>query len=355
MAADGQQADKTEQPTRRRLRDARLQGEVAKSKELTSTAGLAAWMVIFAAAAPFAYRELGALFRLVLEAVSRPSVEAIARIGEASVWTLLVVSVPLLAVAGAAGTAMEFVQVGGLFAPQRLNPDASRMNPVEGMKRMFSQQNLVELAKAAVKTLAVVGIVGAVAWAGMGEVLRLPESRPAAVGSALQRLVLAAGAVTVFAFFGLSFLDWVYQRHAFLKQRRMSRREIRREAREDEGDPQLKARRRQLHQEWATRNVVEAVKTASVVVTNPTHIAVALLYDPVETGVPVVAAKGEDHMARIIREAAEEAGVPVLQNVELARGLHARVDIDEFIPAEFFEAVAEVLRWAAGVRGERGG
>jgi type III secretion protein U len=350
MSKQANESDQTELPTRRRLRDARRRGEVAKSKELTSTAGLAAWVAIFALAAPFAYGELAGLFALVFDAAPRPSAAAMLRVGEASLRALLVVSVPLLALAGLAGMAMEFVQAGGLFAPQRLAPDAGRLNPVAGVKKMFSQQNLVELAKAAVKTLAVLAMVGAVAWSGAGALLRLPEARPAAVGEAIGALVLAAGAATAFAFFGLSFLDWLYQRHAFLKERRMSRREIRREAREDEGDPQLKARRRQLHQEWATRNVLESVKTASVVVTNPTHVAVALLYEPGDTPVPVVAAKGEDHLARLIRETAEAAGVPILRNVALARGLNERVEVDEYIPAEFFEAVAEVLRWAASVR-----
>jgi type III secretion protein U len=351
VAGRDDETDRTEAPTRRRLREARRDGEVAKSKELTSTVGLLAWVVLLAAAVPLAYGELAALFAAALGSVARPSLDAVARVGEASVRALVAVALPALAAAGIAGLATELAQVGGLFAPKRVRPDARRLDPVAGLKRMFAQENAVELGKAVVKTAAVLGIVIAVAGTQLGTALRLPAATPAAVGAVAQHVALLATGSVVAAFLGLAILDGLYQRHAFRRRLRMNRREVRREAREDEGDPHLKTRRRQLHQDWATRNVVAAVQSASVVVTNPTHVAVALRYDPIETGVPIVTAKGEDHVAQLIRAAAEQAGVPVLQHVELARGLNARVEVDDFVPVEFFEAVAEVLRWAAAVRG----
>ena len=129
----------------------------------------------------------------------------------------------------------------------------------------------------------------------------------------------------------------------------MSRRDIKQEVKENEGDPHIKHKRKQLHQEWSHQNMLNSVRGSNVVVTNPTHIAVALLYEPGDD-LPLVVAKGEDHIAEEIKRAAMEAGVPILENVPLARGLNARVEIDDYISDEFFEAVAQVLFWAEGVR-----
>jgi type III secretion protein U len=136
---------------------------------------------------------------------------------------------------------------------------------------------------------------------------------------------------------------------------RMSRRDIQQEVKENEGDPHVKSRRRQLHQEWSQQNMLNAVRQSNVVVTNPTHIAIALQYEHGLTDLPVVVAKGEGYLAEQIKRAAEEAGVPILQNIELARGLHERVELDDYIGNEFFEAVAEVLHWAEGMRRMRMG
>jgi type III secretion protein U len=123
--------------------------------------------------------------------------------------------------------------------------------------------------------------------------------------------------------------------------------------RDTEGDPYVKGRRRQLHQDWAQQNMLAAVRQASAVVVNPEHIAVAIVYEPDQTALPVVCAKGEDYEAQLIREAAEEAGVPIMRNVELARGLHEKVGVNEYISSDFFQAVAELLRWAESIRTNR--
>jgi type III secretion protein U len=155
---------------------------------------------------------------------------------------------------------------------------------------------------------------------------------------------------TIFVFFFVSAIDAGYQKYSYLKQLRMSRRDIKQEVKENEGDPYVKQRRRQLHQEWSQQNMLNAVRGSNVVVTNPTHIAVALQYEHGVTDLPVVVAKGEGATAEMIKKAAEEAGVPIMQNVELARGLNERTALDDYIDGEFFDAVAEVLRWAEGMR-----
>jgi type III secretion protein U len=346
-------ADKTEKPTAKRLRDARKKGDIAKSRELTSTVAILGWLGLIGLMMPTIFRRIDALFKLVLQSIGRPFKEVIGDISAAALDVSLAILLPLLVGASLLALFTEFLQVGPIVAPSRVKPDVARLNPVEGIKRMFSQENLIEVLKALVKTGALVGILLAVLFSQLGTIIKLTTAPPGAMGKAYAHATLVLAAWVIFVFFFVSVLDASYQRFAYIKRLRMSRRDIRREHKDEEGDPQIKGRRRQLHQEWANRNLVEAVKTANVVVTNPTHVAVAILYTPGETLVPVVAAKGEDHVAKIIRDAAEEAGIPIMQNIDLARGLYERAEIDEFIPVEFFEAVAELLRWADAIKKAR--
>lgn len=211
----------------------------------------------------------------------------------------------------------------------------------------------MELAKSLFKTIAVTGIVVLVLFANLDQILKLTRAPVAATVSMYWHVVFVSAVWIVLLFMFVSVLDMIYQRFAHEKKLRMSRRDIKQEMKDDEGDPYVRARRKQLHQEWSQRNTLEAVRTSSAVVTNPTHIAVALLYEPGDTVVPVVAAKGEDYMAELIKQTALEAGVPIMENVRLARTLHELVEVDDYVPEDTFEAVAEVLRWADEVRSAR--
>ena len=248
------------------------------------------------------------------------------------------------------GLTVEFLQVGALFVTKRLAPDLTKLNPVEGFKRMFSQESLVEGVKALFKGAAIIAIVVLVMWRLLPMTLRLPMGQPPDLLVAIGTGLTWIGVWVVFVFFFVAAIDVFYQRHVFTKNLMMSKRDIRDELKQSEGDPMMKGRRRQLHQEWAQQNMLTAVRRASVVVTNPTHVAVALMYEAGQTDLPVVVAKGEDYEAALIREAAREAGVPILQNIELARGLNDKIALDDYISEEFFEAVAEVLRWADGLK-----
>jgi len=343
-------ADKTEKPTAKRLRDARKKGDVSKSRELTSTVAILGWLALVWLMTPTIFRRFDALFTLIFQSIGRPFGEVIGDISAAALDASLALIFPLMIGATLLALFTEFLQVGPVVAFSRTKPEVDRLNPVEGIKRMFSQENWVEVIKSVFKTAALVGILIAVLHSQLGGLIKLTTAPPGALGKAYGHVTMVLAAWVLFVFFFVSVLDMAYQRFAYMKRLRMSRRDIRRENKDEEGDPQIKGRRRQLHQEWANRNLVEAVKTANVVVTNPTHVAVAILYTPGETLVPVVAAKGEDHVAQLIREAAEEHGIPIMQNIDLARGLYERAEIDEFIPVEFFEAVAELLRWADSIK-----
>jgi len=354
--AKEQSGDQTEKPTPKRLKDARKEGNVAKSRELSGTVTLLCWLVAAWLAVPLVRGQLQELFQRFIDSIGTAAevgprgLQSIYELGWQAFKTLLVVSVPLLVAVSLVGLLMEFLQVGGLFALKRVQPKVDALNPAEGLKRMFSQNNLVEVVKSVFKTAALVAVFVLVLMRVLGEIMRLPLGAPGDVGAAHWHALMWMGIWTICVFALLSVLDSLYQHYAFIKKLRMSRRDIRQELRDTEGDALVKGRRRQLHQEWAQQNMLEAVRKASAVVVNPEHIAVAILYEPGTTELPVVCAKGEDYEAQLIRETAEQAGVPIMRNVELARGLHEKVGLDEYISAEFFRAVAELLRWAETIR-----
>jgi type III secretion protein U len=347
--AKEQGAEQTEKPTQKRLRDARRDGDVAKSREVTSTVMVLCWLVLAWLALPFVSRQISGLMQLSLQAVSQPVATPPSALLMEAVRMLL----PLLLAAAAIGLLTEFLQVGGLFVPKRVLPRGERLNPAEGLSRLFAQENWVEVLKSVLKTAALIAIFILVLLRVLPEILRLPLGDGHAIAAAHWHAFMWVGVWTVAIFAAISCVDAVYQRFVFTRRLRMSRRDIRREMRDTEGDPFVKGRRKQLHQEWAQQNMLEAVRRSSAVVVNPEHIAVAILYEPGTTELPIVSAKGEDYTAQLIREAAEEAGVPIMRNVELARALHASVGTDEYVKSEFFQAVAELLRWAESVRRAR--
>jgi len=354
MADKDQGADKTEPPTQKKIRDARKEGNVAKSKELTSTVLVLGWLVGGWLMMGFMYGKLQELFELSFSAIGKPFDTAVREVAAGAFDVLLWLTLPLLVMALFLGVLVEFLQVGPILSLKKLAPKLDQMNPVEGLKKMFTLDNLVELVKSIIKSAFLLFIGGVVLWGMLPSLLRLIGSPPIAIGSAVWYALVRIGVWTIFVFFFVSALDVWYQKFTYTKKLRMSRRDIRQEVKENEGDPYIKSRRRQLHQEWSQQNMLNAVRGANVVVTNPTHIAIALQYEHGVDDLPIVVAKGEDYDAEQIKKAAEEAGIPILQNIELARGLNEKIELDHYISDEFFEAVAEVLHWAESVRRNRG-
>lgn len=346
--------DQTEKPTPKKLRDARKEGEVSKSKELSKTVLVLAWLLMAWLITPLVGNRIGALFDQTFIAIGSRDPHTMLAMLQSAGLTLAWLTVPFLLAAAVMAILVEFLQVGALFVPKRVKPKLERLDPSENIARMFSTENLVELAKSVFKTAAIVGILVLVLKPMMPDLLKLPYATPDALAHAHWKGLMWIGIWIIFVFFFVSALDVAYQKTVFIKNLKMSQRDIRQEHKDSEGDPLVKSRRKQLAQEWQQQNMLHAVRGASVIVTNPTHIAVALLYDPGETELPVVVAKGEDYEASLIREAAEQAGVPIMQNIELARGLNEKVEVDQYVSSEFFEAVAELLFWAENIRKERG-
>ena len=355
MAEEQDAGNRTEKPTPQRLKKARKEGDISKSKELTSTVLVLAWLVLIWLMMPLMQHRFSELINGVLLSFSQPFPLAASVLGRQAAEALLWVCVPLLLGAVFIGLLVEFLQAGPVFAAKKVKPDLKHLNPISGVKKIFSKDNLVEVVKALIKSAALFGIFYAVLLHYLPELVLQPFGKPAAMGALLWASVMRIGVWVIFVFFFLSVLDAFYQRFSFTKKMRMSIRDIRQETKENEGDPYIKGRRRQLHHEWAQQNMLASVRRSSVVVTNPTHLAIAIYYEPGETELPMVIAKGEDYEAKLIREAAEEAGVPIMRNVDLARGLYERAELDDYLPAEFFEAIAELLRWAENVREHRDG
>jgi type III secretion protein U len=343
---------KTEPPTEKRLRDAHRKGDVAISQDFPAVMVL----LMFTGILTWGAGQLTLGLRSLLDQVLSADFRTLTQARSLSAWStellrqgLLLLVGPLLAL-WATSLAASLLQVGGVFSAEPLKPQLSRVDPVEGLKRLFSVRNAVELAKLTVKALLLTAIVWVVALRVMPELLRshwqpLPALLPLA-GQVLLGLMWPA----VLAFIAIAAFDLWFQRWDHRRLHRMTREEVRREQRETEGDPALRGKRRELHRELSINTMLENTRKASVVIVNPTHVAVALHYEAGKTDLPVVVAKGEDDVARAIRAVAERERIPILHNIELARRLAENAPLNDFIPDEFIEPVAEVLRWVRSLK-----
>jgi len=350
MADKNDGGDKTEKPTPKKLQDARKKGQVAKSKDVTSTVELIVWLALIALALPFAGRELAALVQVSIDALSLPFHAALQTVGQAALRVLLVLTALALLPVAAVGLLTEYLQAGPVFATEKWKPKFENMNPVDGFKRMFSVDNLVELAKTVIKTALLVGIAWLLLRSLMPQLPALVSAQAGHAAAAMWEATRSMLVWTVALFVLVSVLDAAWQHHSFMKKMRMSRRDIKQEAKDAEGDPYVKQQRQQTAHEWSQQGAAHAAAQANALIVNPTHVAIAIAYDRDSCPVPTVSAKGEDDTARAMREAAEAAGVPIVRNVALARRLLADVEEGDVVPAELFDVIAEVVLWAREVR-----
>ncbi len=350
MAEKNDGGDKTEKPTAKKLQDARKKGDVPKSKDVTATVVLIAWLGLGSLLWRFVLERFARPFELVFASISDPSPHALQAVAMACGQTFMMVTLALFATVAAVGALTDFLQAGPVLTTEKLQFKLDHLNPGEGLKRMVAVDNLFEVGKSLAKTALLILITWIVLTGAFSDLMRLPLGDAGSVATALGGTLFQLTAVTAVVFLLVATLDATYQRFSFNKKMRMSHRDIRQESKDAEGDPHLRAHRRQLHQEWASRNAVEQTRGAAALVVNPTHIAVALAYDPALHPAPVVASKGEGPLAALMRAAAEDAEVPIIRNVELARALNLRGNIDDIVPEDMFAAVAEVIIWARRVR-----
>ncbi len=337
-------SDKTELPTPKRLRDARKKGQVAKSKEVSSAAVIVSLMLFLWVASDFYLHRFEELFNtpIWLESVAFETafddmVKEVIELG-------LLMIFPVACIGLIAAVLSNFAQVGVLFAPEAVKPDLKKLNPGKALKNIFSKKNLIELLKSLFKIGFMAYLIGHIIWVNTPTILRIPycgmDCIMPILGTLFSQVVIYASA----AFIIVAGADYVFQKFEYIKGLKMSKDEIKREYKETEGSPEIKGRRRQLFTEIINSQQVSNVKRSSVIVSNPTHIAIGLYYDQEKTPLPVVTLKEQGLIAQRIIEIAEQEGVPVMQNVPLAHSLSAEADLNAYIPDNLITPVAEVLR-----------
>jgi flagellar biosynthetic protein FlhB len=350
--AEEREEDRTEPATPRRREEARERGQVARSADLSSAVVLLAAVLALRFTGRPLMQGLFASTSTVLEGlggIDGTPGDLSGRFGGAFVAVLLGF-LPLVGLVLAAAAGANLFQVGFLFTADPLTPDWERLNPVSGLGRLLSLRGLVRLAGGLFK-LAIVGLVVFwTIWAERSTLVELSgrafEQVPGISVDLMQELSLRAA----LALLVLAVADYGFQKWQFERDLRMSKRELREELRRFEGDPRMRERRRSIQRQLALQRMVLAVPQATVVITNPTHLAVAVRYEkPMEA--PVVVAKGAEQLARRIRESALEHGVPIVERKDLARALYRGVDVGQSIPSALYQAVAEILAYVYRLKG----
>lgn len=337
-------SEKTEQPTDKKLRDTRKKGDVAYSKDFTQT-------VLLISIFGYLWGATAGILEAMSEMILLPTMLLKMNFADAAhilVAELLQIAArligPFLGIVLAFGIIADAVQVGPLLAFEKIKPSGKKLNAIANLKNIFSKKNLIELLKSVVK----IGFLSTLVWLLLDDALPI-FSRIPHIGISGLREVLASLISTMFIHIGLAYAvlataDLAWQRFEYRKGLKMAKEEVKQEYKEMEGDAHIKHKRKHLHQEMLQEAAVDHARKATVIVVNPTHIAVALRYDAEETPLPVVLAIGEGALAERMKRAAIEAGVPVMQNVPLARALAEQASPGEYIPSALVEPVAELLR-----------
>lgn len=355
--SDGEQEDdssKTEDPTPKKLEEARKKGQVPISREINNWVMLLTGTIVVLAIGPSVMSDMGRYMRTFIEQPHMlPGIPGgFGVVLGDTFWEIVKMLVLPLLILMAAAFIGPFIQVGAIFAPDTIKPDLSKISPMKGFGRLFSQRSLLEFVKGVLK-IGLIGFVGFVLlepfygtiehMVGLEPLVMLDET-----SSLVRRLMI--GILVALAI--IAVIDLIYQRQEHYKKMRMTKQELKDEYKQAEGDPHVKAKLRQLRQEKARARMMQAVPTADVVITNPTHFSVALKYDPEVMAAPIVVAKGVDDLALRIRELAKEHDVTIVQNPPLARVLFDTVEIDMPIPAEHYKAVAEVISYVFRLKGK---
>jgi len=351
MADENDTADKTEDPTQKRLDDAHDRGDVAKSQEINT------WFVIAAATlvlSTFSGSIGGGMVMPLRNLVANswmiqadgPGLMAVARSLEYVMIAVLGVPLLLLALAAIAG---NMVQHRLVWSGESLKPKFSKVSPGAGFKRVFGKQAAANFAKGVFKLIALGAVMMAVLWPERHRLESFLRFDPSAILGVTTSLTLQLLGAVVAMLAAVAIADYLFQYRQWFQRQKMSLQEIKDEFKQSEGDPHIKGKIRQLRQQRMKKRMMSAVPKASVIITNPTHYSVALSYDR-GMSAPVCVAKGVDNIALKIREIAGEHDIPIVENVPLARALHATVEIDDEIPVEHYHAVAEIIGYVMGLK-----
>ena len=339
--------EKTEMPTPKKLRDARQKGQVCTSKDIVSTAilivlfALLGWMGV-------ALVDDGAmLLDYIGDRMHGDPFDATRPAAGLAAFVVCKHSFIFVLVAALIGIVANVAQIGFLFTFEPIIPKLEKLNPVEGAKKIFSKKNFFEFLKNIVKVSFLGYLLYKIIWASVPELLTMCYGTIDDVFPCLKLMLKRLAVYTAFGYIVIAIVDRLFQGKNFTKEMMMTKDEVKREYKEMEGSQEVKQAQRQFRDELLNGpDPVKATKKASVVVTNPTHISVGVRFDAKEAPLPRICVMGADRIAKIIRETALAEGIPIMEDVPLARALYAKGRIEEFIPDDFLEPVAEVLKWA---------
>lgn len=359
FADDGQGGEKTEEPTAKKLEDARKEGQVAKSREIANGLGIMALFLVLKLWVGNMGKSFLGLFDYIygqipdaVQLIASPAPEAtMSRFFSHAVLLIIQIVLPVFLVGFVVAFVSDYMQVKWKPTAKPLQPKFSKLNPVSGFKKIFSANALIELVKSIAKIL-IIFYVSYSFLKGKAEQLFLLYDlalMPAVIliGDTVVNLGIRIAAVYMI----LAMADFAYQKFKFHKDMKMTKQEVKEEYKNQEGNPEIKGKIRQKMREASQRRMMQALPEADVVITNPTHYAVAVKYDPDVSPAPIVIAKGEDYLAQKIKEVAREHSIEIVENKPLARMLYANVDIGAEIPPELYQAVAEVLAFVYHIKG----
>ncbi len=339
--------ERTERATPRKIREAREEGNVAKSREISSVAVLlAALMTLYLAGGTMFTNLLNVTNRSLMDAGSiHLTSERIHLLLVDSIMDISIIIFPVLLGTFLFALFSNIAQVGFLFSSKAITPKMDKINPINGFKNLVSLRSLVELLKSIAK-------IALVAYAAYFAIQSEVEDIPPLMLMSPWEIITFMSSISFnillkssWVLLALAIMDYSFQRWQYLKNLRMTKQEVKDEMKQQEGDPHIKARIKSLQREYASRRMMEEVPKADVVITNPIHFAIALKYNKEDMGAPVVVAKGRSHLARRIRELAIESKVPVVEDKPLARALYKSIEIGQEVPASLYKAVAEVLAY----------
>lgn len=362
FAKDGPGGEKTEQPTSKKLDDARKKGQVAKSKEVATCAGLLTAFIllrIYLGTLGKNFLNLfGGLYSMIPSAIQQydgnvPQLAIMTYIRIAMIRIILMV-LPFLLVSFIVAFVCDLVQVKWRPTTDPLKPKFSKLNPISGFKKFFSLNSLVELIKSLVKLLLVGYMVYSYLKGEASQIFFLMDMPVNQVLLIIGNVVTNLGIRISAVYIAIAFVDYLYQKWKFNEDMKMTKQEVKDEFKEQEGDPQVKGKQKQRMREASMRRMMQQLPTADVVITNPTHYAVAIRYRRDEDDAPVVIAKGADYLAQKIKDIARDNDIYIMEDKPLARMLYANVEIDQAIPPELYEAVANVLAFVYQMQGKIG-
>ena len=359
FAKEGVGGEKTEPATPKKLEDARKEGQVAKSREIANGVGLLALFLLLKFWVGNLAGQLLELFPKVYKSINSTVVFWYGDVPRVDIWRLfrhtllqvLLIVGPILLIGFAVAFICDVVQVGWKPTSKPLMPKLRKLNPLSGIKRIFSLNSLMELAKSLAKILLITYVVYSFIrnkWPLLFDIFSMELVQAIRL---LGNIVTDLGIRISIVVLLIAFVDLIYQRVKFKNDMKMTKQEVKDEYKQSEGDPQIKGKIRQKMHEASRRRMMQELPRADVVITNPTHYAVAIRYDSEEADAPVVLAKGEDYLARKIKEIAKENNIEIVENKPLARMLYANVDVGQMVPPELYAAVAEVLAYVYQLKG----